>query len=424
MYESASRLPRIVWLLVTARAFNRLGAFSMSFLTVLVSSEFDAGTATAGLVAAAFGLATIPSRLIGGRLADQIGRRSTIVLGLSGCALTQLGIAASGSLAAVTAWAILLGLAYELYEPPSQAMIADAVPSKLRVRAYSLLNAAMAVGGMGAGLLAAGLGRWDLRWLFVADAVTCAVCAVVVRAVLPADLPAQPPVTACATASAGSPWRDRALLAMLAFGTAYALVHMQVIMSLPLSLEQRGLRPADAGLLFTTAAVTALAAQPLLRLRRVAALSAPAALATGCLLLAAGLVGYAMAPDLPAYALATVVCGLGDLLIMGRVLAVVADLAPNGTTGRYLAVYGISWGIATVAAPALGTQILERAGVETLWAGMAGVCLALAALLAVRRTTGRRTAGLRPTGGSTQVMTGPAPAPAPARAAQSSPTEQ
>ncbi|MFF0747186.1 MFS transporter [Streptomyces sp. NPDC004111] len=387
MHRSAHRLPRIVWLLVTARAFNRLGAFSMSFLTVLISSEFGAGTATAGLIAALFGLATIPSRLIGGRLADRIGRRRTITLGLSACALTQLGIAVSGSLAAVTVCAILLGLSYELYEPPSQAMIADAVPPKLRVRAYSLLNAAMAAGGMGAGLLAAGLGRWDLRWLFVADAVTCAVCAVIVRAALPPDRP----TPSAATTSTGSPWQDRALLAMLGFGTAFALVHMQVIMSLPLSLEQTGLRPADAGLLFTTAAVTALAAQPLLRLRRVAELSAPAMLAAGCLLLAVGLAGYAVAFDLPTYTLATVVCGLGDLLIMGRVLAVVADLSPAGATGRYLAVYGLSWGIATAAAPVLGTQLLEHAGVRALWAGMAGVCLALAALVVARPPTERRT---------------------------------
>ncbi|MEU8431614.1 MFS transporter [Streptomyces sp. NPDC029216] len=377
MYRSTPRLPRTVWLLVIARAFNRLGAFSMSFLTVLISTDFGAGAATAGLVAAAFGLATIPSRLIGGLLADRLGRRHTIMLGLGGCALAQLGIAASGSLAAVTVCAVLLGLAFELYEPPSQAMIADAVPPPSRVRAYSLLNVALAVGGLGAGLLASVLGRWDLRWLFVADAVTCALCAAVVGAALPADRPVRTP----RGGEAGGPWRDPALLAMLAFGTAYALVRMQVVMSLPLSLEGRGLQPADAGLLFAVEAVAAVAAQPLLRLRRAATLSAPASLAAGCLLLAAGLAGYAAAGGLMSYALATVVCALGDVLVMGRVFAVVADLSPAGAAGRYLAAYGVSWGVATVVAPVLGTQMLEHAGVAALWAGMAGVCVLLAALV-------------------------------------------
>ncbi|MEU1628087.1 MFS transporter [Streptomyces sp. NPDC020096] len=371
------KLPRSVWLLLAARVINRLGAFSLPFLTVLISTDYGVSVATAGLVSAAFGLATIPSRLIGGRLADRLGRRRTIVLGLTGCAVAQLGIAAAGSLVAVAAFAVLLGLVFELYEPPSQAMIADAVGPAERVRAYSLLNAALAVGGMGAGLIASGLGRWDLRWLFVADALSCLACAVIVRAVLPADRP-EPAGRSPERSSDTSPWRDRALIIMLASGTMYALVYLQIMMSLPLSLARRGMQPADAGLLFTVSAVTIVAAQPVLRLERLCALSTSAALALGYLLLAVGLVGYATAHTLPTSMAATVVWSLGDLLMMGRAYALVADLAPPGSTGRYLAVYGISWGIAGIAAPILGTQILEHAGATALWAGMAALCLVLA----------------------------------------------
>ncbi|MDF2255157.1 MDR family MFS transporter [Streptantibioticus ferralitis] len=375
--RQGGRLPRPVWLLLAARVINRLGAFSLSFLTVLISTDFGASVATAGIVSAAFGLATIPSRLAGGRLADRLGRRRTIVLGLTGCAVAQLGIAAARSLPAVAAFAVLLGLVFELYEPPSQAMIADAVGSAERVRAYSLLNAALAVGGMGAGLIAAGLGRWDLRWLFVADALSCLACAVIVRAVLPADRP-DPAGRAPERRADIRPWRDRALIIMLVSGTMYALVHLQIMMSLPLSLARRGMQPADAGLLFTVSAVTIVAAQPVLRRKQLCALSASAAIALGYLLLSIGLIGYATAHSLPTSLVATVVWSLGDLLMMGRAYALVADLAPPGGTGRYLAVYGISWGIAGIAAPVLGTQILEHAGATALWTGMAALCLVLA----------------------------------------------
>ncbi|TDT96032.1 MFS transporter [Streptomyces sp. 846.5] len=374
------RLPRPVWLLLAARTVNQLGAFSISFVAVLIVNDYRAGIATAGLVSAAFGVATIPSRLLGGRLADRLGRRRTIVLGLTGCAVAQLGIAAVHSLPATAVLAVLLGLVFELYEPPCQAMIADAVPSAQRVRAYGLLTAALAAGGMGAGLIAAVLGRWDLRWLFVADALSCLVCAAVLGAVLPADGTPARRAADPRGPDGVSPWRDRALLAMLASGTAFALVHLQIMMLLPLSLERRGLPAADAGLLFTVSAATVIAAQPLLRLKRLSALPAPAALALGYLLLAVGLTGYAVSGGLPIPFAATVVWSLGDLLVMGRAYAVVADLSPPGGAGRYLAVFGISWGIAGVAAPVVGTQILERAPVAVLWAGMAGLCLALAAV--------------------------------------------
>ncbi|MEU4062780.1 MFS transporter [Streptomyces wedmorensis] len=382
-------MPRTVWLLVVARGVNRLGAFSLPFLTVLISTDFGAGVTTAGLLSAAFGLATIPSRLAGGRLASRLGRRRTIVLGLTGCAGAQLGIAAAGSLVAVAVFAVLLGLVFELYEPPSQALIADAVGPSERVRAYGLFNAALAAGGTGAGLVAAALGRWDLRWLFVVDAVTCLLCALILRIALPADHADHAGPSGEGTPSEGEgraeraepvhPWRDRALRAMFLSGTLFALVTTQITMGLPLTLARHGLEPADAGLLFTASAVTVVAAQPALRLRRLAELSDSAAIALGHVLLAAGLAGYAAASTMTAFLAATVLWSLGDVLVLGRVLTVVADLAPPGGADRYLAAYGISWGVATVAAPVTCTQLLQHVGVGALWAGTAGLCLVLAA---------------------------------------------
>ncbi|WP_370097145.1 MFS transporter [Streptacidiphilus sp. MAP12-20] len=361
---------------------NRLGAFSLPFLTALISADYGASVTTAGLATAAFGLATIPSRLAGGRLADRAGPRFTIVLGLSCCALAQLGIAASGSLVAVIGCAVLLGLAFEVYEPPSQAIISESVPPEQRVRAFSLFSAALAAGGMGAGLLAALLGHWDLRWLFVADAATCLGCALLVRVALPPDRPArahEPPASSPAGHALG-PLRDRALLTMLLTGSAYALINQQTVMSLPLTLAEQGRPAADAGLLFTAAAITTVLAQPLIRVPRLSRLTTPAALALGHLLLAAGLLGYAAAHSLPASIGATAVWSLGDLLVMGRAYALVADLAPTGASGRYLAVFGTSWGVAATLAPVLGTQLLAHAGATVLWTSMAGACVALAAL--------------------------------------------
>jgi predicted MFS family arabinose efflux permease len=67
------RWPRHVLALVLARAVNQLGAFAMSFLAVALVDVYGASLVTAGWVVALFGLATVPSRLVGGRLADRLG---------------------------------------------------------------------------------------------------------------------------------------------------------------------------------------------------------------------------------------------------------------------------------------------------------------------------------------------------------------
>lgn len=381
-------LPRHVRLLVAARAINQFGAFSLAFLTVLLSRDLGASLAVAGTISAAFGLATIPSRLLGGRLADRLGRRRTILLGLVGCAAAQLGIAAAPDLATAACCAILLGLVFELYEPPSQAMIADSVPPEKRASAYTLLTAALAVGNTGAGLVAEVVGRTNLRWLFVVDAATCLACALIIRLALPDERTVAAPRVAD---SGSSPWRDRALLMMTAAGTVYALIYMLMLISLPLSLAADGINPASAGLIMAVGTVTLVVARPMLRVE----CSTTAAFAAGYLLLAAGLAGYAVAHTLPALLAPTVAWSLGNLLLMGRAFAVVSELAPVGATAPYLAVYGLSWGFATVAAPVVGTWVIARFGPGTLWAAISILCVAMAAIAPVTFAAPRTSVSLK-----------------------------
>lgn len=367
-------LPRTVWALVLARAVNRLGAFTLSFLTVVLVDELGASVAAAGWVMAAFGLATIPSRLAGGWLADRLGRVPTICLGLVGCAAAQLWVAASPTFALALVGVVVLGLSFELYEPPSQALVADLTTDEQRPSAYGLLSAALAAAGAAAGLLAVALGTIDLRWLLVADAVTCLVTAGIV-AVVVRDHGA--PLTVGDSLAPSSPWRDRRLLAMLGAGTGFALVYMTVMLALPLAMSARGLAAEQAGLVLTASAVTVVAAQPLLRSRLLAG-DGFRALTTGYVVLAAGLAAAAAATSVTGFVLAAVMWSVGDLLLMGHAWTIVSRLAPSGSRGSYLAAYGLSWGAATVAAPVLGTQLLAHGGPVVLWLTLAGASVLLA----------------------------------------------
>ena len=329
-------LPRAVLVLVTARAVNQLGAFTLPFLAVVLVRDRHASLATAGLVTALFGVATIPSRLAGGRLADRIGNRGTIVLGLTGCAGAQLAIAVGTSLAQAMVAAAVLGLAFELYEPPSQATIADLTDAESRPRAFGLFGAALAASGAGAGLLAAVLG----------DAVTCLACAAVVGLALPGS-----PRRTSREHVAASPWRDPRLLAMLAVGTCFATLYLQIRVGLPLTMVERGLPAAQFGLLMTVSSVTVVLAQPLLASRLVPG-NPFGTMRVGYLVLGAGLAGTGWASGLAGFLATTVVWSVGDVLLLGLPFAIVSGLAPEGARGRYLAAYGICWGFAAVLAAA------------------------------------------------------------------------
>lgn len=384
------RMPATVWILVTARAVNRLAAFTLPFLAMVLTTEFSMSVSAVGITMAIFGVATIPSRLAGGWLTDRLGARATIVLGLVGCAAAQLGIATARSVPAVVLAVLALGLCFEVYEPPSQAVIADVVAPDQRTAAYGLLGAALAGAGVVAGLIAAALTTLDLRWLFVADAATCLLCALLIRRVLPTH---HRPRTAAP--ASGSPWRDPRLLQMLAVGTGFAVVYLQGTIALPLTILARELPPSTLGVLLSSSAATTVLGQPLLRTSLVRDAPAAHVLMVGYAVLGVGLAAYGFTTSLLGFVVATVVTAIGDLLLLGRSLAYVAELAPDSAPARYLAVYGLSWGLAAVIAPLLGAALMAGLGPAWTWAVLSGVCLALAAVQL--RLTGSSTQGATPT---------------------------
>lgn len=374
----AEGLPRAVKVLLVARFVNRLGAFSMPFLAVLVVHDHGATARVAGLVVGAFGVATIPSRLIGGHLATRVGTKSAVLLGLAGTAAAQLLIATAPGLTVALIGAVLLGLCFEIYEPASQGLVADVTPSDSQPRAYGLLGATLAAAGLLAGLIAAAVGRFSLSWLFVADAISAVACLVLIAVWLPATPPSG---RADGTSRALSPWADSRLLLLMTTGTTFAAVYMLIPMAMPLALAAADRPASDAGLLQALTALVIIAAQPVLRHSE----NITGRIVAGYGLLAVGLAVAGLHMTMTGYMTATIIIAVGDVLLLGYAYTLVAAIAPDGSNAAYFAVYGITWGVAlTVGPPAMGA-LLDN-GFRTFWLACSVVMLATGiAQLAINR---------------------------------------
>jgi MFS family permease len=355
---------------------NRVGAFALPFMTLWLTRQVAASTPQAGWVVAGFGLASMVSRLVGGRLADRWGHRPTMLLGLTCCAVALLAMAAADTLAQAAGAVVLLGLSFEIYESPCQALIADSLAPERRPVAFGALGAALSAAALVAGLLAALLAPHSLRLLFVADAATCLAAALVVLRLVPAAT--APPRSAAPVGSRPQIWRDPALLVLFAVNVVFAVCYLQVFISLPLTLRSRGIGAGGVGLLMTVSAATVILGQPLLRRSRGPLAGPRTAVPTGLALAAAGFAGYGVAGGPATFLGATVVLGLGDVLLMGHLVALVSRIAPAGHHATYLAGYGLSWGVAATLGPLTGTWLLDHGGSRTLWLWAAGCCAVLA----------------------------------------------
>ena len=363
-------LPRTFWLLWTGTLVNRLGGAVGVFLSLYLTDERGISTGQAGLVLTAYGLGSAVGQPFGGMLADRLGRRPTILVGLVGTAACVPLIGLARGLVALTLAVLAYGVLLDLVRPGVQAAVADVVPEGDRVRAYALnfwaINLGFAVAVPLGGVLVE-RGYW---LLFALDALTCLVFAVLVALRLPETRPPRLPDTP--PGSLREVLADRVLLALVASVVAQASVYMQVFTTLPLVLRDDGLGPSVYGLVLGLNGLLIVVLQPLV-------LGLLASKDRGGLLLVAGLLQgggvalHGLADTTWGHIGALVVWTVGEVLQAGLLASVVAGLAPVHLRGRYLGVFGASFGGAGLLALLLGTAALAHLGEPALWWGCAVV---------------------------------------------------
>jgi MFS family permease len=98
------------------------------------------------------------------------------------------------------------------------------------------------------------------------------------------------------------------------------------------------------------------------------------ALGTFFYMIGFGMFGFVAAVWL--FALALIVITVGEMIIMPTSSALAANFAPDDMRGRYLAVYGVAWGLPSIVGPSAAGLILDNYNPFLLWYIGAGICAA------------------------------------------------
>ncbi|HEV8558426.1 MAG TPA: MFS transporter [Actinophytocola sp.] len=365
-------LPATFWIVWSGVLVSRMGTMVLPFLALFLTAKGMSIT-TAGLVVTVVGAGATCSQLVGGALADLWGRRTTFVVGPFAAAGFLLLLGYVESLPMILLAAFLSGLALQLYQPASAAVIADVVPPAHRPRAYGLMYWAVNVGFSVASVLGGLLARQGFLWLFWVDSLTCLVFGLVIWRLMPRDT--TPPAP-----SAGSyreVLRDGVMVAYVLLLLLHASVQFQMSSTLPLAMGLSGLSPTDFGLAIAVNGVLVVIVQPLL-VNRLSRYDRSKVLSVGILLMGTGFGATVLASTLLSYALTVVVWTAGEIVIAAVVQTIVADLAPAHLRGRYNGLFGAAYALAAVVAPGAGTLLLAHAGARVLWTTCFVVCLAVA----------------------------------------------
>jgi MFS family permease len=348
---------------------NKVGTFVVPFLTLYLTRR-GYSLAAAGVALSAYGVGNFLAGVVGGHLADHLGRRSTIALSMFSGAAALMALSQARAYGLIVALSALSGLTAEMYRPASSALLADLVPAGQRITAYSALRASFNAGWAFGPALAGFIAERGYFWLFAGDAFTSVLYGVVALLALPAGGP--PPAGREGWGGvARTMWGDRRLLRMLAAAFAVSLVFMQQSSTFGLHVTGLGFPASVYGMILSlNGAIIVGCELPLTTITR--RFSARRVIALGYLVIGMAFALNGLARTVPGLVACMVLFTVGEMLAMPMASAYIADLAPAAMRGRYMGIYGMTFTLALIVGPASGMMLLN-ASPTALWLASAGL---------------------------------------------------
>jgi MFS family permease len=300
---------------------------------------------------------------------------ATLAASLSATAAALFALSFARGLIAISALVLVLGTVADMYRPASTAAIADIVAPGDRTRAYALqfwaINLGFSVASVSAGLLL----HLGFGLLFVLDAATTLAFGLLALSFVPETRP----VSDQAPARLGDPLRllrtDRLLLLATVIVLVYAVLYLQVYVTLPVAITHAGLHSSIYGYVIAINGVLIVVGQPL-TVRRLVRLPRRATLPASIALVGVGVAGTGPCHQPWEFAVSVAVWTVGEIGTAGSFQALITALAPAHLRGRYAGALGLAWGASGLISPLLGASAYSVSP-TLLWLG----CLA-AGLLA------------------------------------------
>jgi MFS family permease len=382
LLSDLKELPRAFWVLFTGTFINRFGTFVMPFLSIyLVREGYTIGQA--GLAISAYGAGALVASLIGGHLADTIGRRNSMVLGSWCAGVCLIVLYHTTGLPGIMLVSALNGFSNALYSPAASALIADLVPDRLRVRAFAGLRFAVNA-GFGLGSAAAGfLAKYSFAWIFYGDALTLFIFGGIALAYLPHGVRHQRGGEGYIpwSIALGRVFRDRAFVAMFISALLCAVVFSQFNTSYGLEVSRRGFDTTYYGMLLGLNGLMVIVFElPLTSLTM--RFSPKRVIALGYVVMGGGFAINAIGDSLTMLYLSMGLFTIGEMIALPMQSAYVARISPADLRGRYSGAMGMAWSFASMVGPATGMWIFSHYH-DALWltCGAFGLMAALVILV-------------------------------------------
>jgi MFS family permease len=391
--------PTKFWALVAATFIDRLGGtLIFPFFSLYITHRFNVGMTEAGVLFAIFAVSGFVGNMIGGALADKIGRRAILIFGLVFSALSSVAMGLVDNLPAFYALAAFVGILSDVAGPARGAMVADLLPEHQRADGFGVMRVAANISWVIGPTVGGFLATKSYLILFILDAVTSLITAGIVYSRIPETKPQlsdaeTPPSMLKTIAGYSAVAKDRLYLAFVLVSMLMTLAYQQLYSTLSVYMRDvHGLQAQAYGSLMSINAAVVVLLQFWIT-RRTNTRPPLLMMALGTSLYMIGFLMYGFVATYLLFALAMLIITFGEMIVVPVGQAIATQMAPIDMRGRYLAFYGLSWMFPSSVGPWAAGLIMDNFNPDWVWYA-AGIFSAIAVISfwLLHRRAGKRLA--------------------------------
>ncbi len=380
LFKSYTNLPRNVYILFVADIINSAGSFVYPFLAMFLSIKLGYSEYFSGLFLTMVIIAEGLGKLMGGKLADWIGRKIVIIILSALGAAIYILIAFLEESMAIPYLIMLAGFLKSGAFPAINALIIDSTTKKNRNDAFSLQylghNIGFAVGPLAAGFLFTD----HIDLIFLIDALTTLAALVPIIFFVKETLPVKTEhsrddadISAGEKAETGNVIKiflKKPILFGFAFiSIIFSFVYSQASFSLPLYLEDlfNNNGPKFYGILMTTNAVIVIL-MTILLIAAIKKINPIINISLAGILFAFGFGILFYAEFFYIFIISTVIWTFGEIINSVSSNVLIANYSPITHRGRFNAIIFFISGAGFALGPLLTGLFIEYNGIKNVWA--------------------------------------------------------
>ncbi|QNF33916.1 MFS transporter [Adhaeribacter swui] len=371
IYRNAfSGLSTPAWMLALVMLINRTGAMVLPFLSIYLTEVLHFTVQQVGFTLSLFGLGSMCGSFLGGWLTDKLGHFRVQVMSLLGSGVCFFLLLPLKTFVAFAPGMFFLSLIAECLRPANAASVSFYTSGANITRAFSLnrmaVNLGFSIGPVLGGLLA----TFSYQWLFLADGFSSLAAGLFFYFYF-RHRQGHAPTTKTTTDTApirNSPYRDQKYVLYAVLSGCFGIIFFQFFSNLPLYYRQVYELPrTNIGLLFALNGFVVFSLEMILVYLLGPRFKLAHLISIGTLLVGFSFIILNWFQGVWMLYLSMFLLSVAEILAMPFMATVPVQRSDTSNRGAYMGLFNLSYSVAFVVGPYLGSSIITHFGFPVLW---------------------------------------------------------